>query len=99
MQVLVTVSHSSPYDFSDGSTLMAMILSNVNVTYISPQLYSSGTETANDYTAVGVPWSAYVGSPAMFVPSIVQSGLYPSAQTYFSAINITTAGYIQWQQA
>ena len=77
---------------------MAMILSNANVSIVSPQLYTTGTETANDYTAVGVPWSAYIGSPALFVPSIVQSGLYASAQSYFASINIATAGFIQWQQ-
>jgi len=106
LKVLVTVSHSAPYGLpnpsgspSDASKLMDAFFASSNIDYISPQLYTSGSEGSNDYTTSGgVPWSRYKNSKAKVVPSIVRSSLYASAQTYFSGQGITLAGYVQWAQ-
>ena len=99
LQVLVTISHSCPYGVGDGDVLMNSFFSNTNIDYISPQLYSTGYEAANDYTAVRVPWSAYKGSHAAFVPSIVKASYYADAVSYYQAQGITCGGYIQWSQS
>jgi len=99
LSVLVTISHSAPYGISDAASLMSNFLSSSNIDYISPQLYTSGTETSNDYTtAAGVNWSSYASSVARVVPSIVTANLYSSAQSYFSSQGVSLQGYIQWAQ-
>jgi hypothetical protein len=99
-QVLVTVSHSAPYAISDAATLMASFFTSSDIEILSPQLYSSGTETANDYTATaGVDWAAWVGAKPTIVPSLVSYTFYNDAQAYFAAFSITTEGNIQWLQA
>jgi len=98
-KVLVTVSHSAPYDISDAATLMDAFFTNTNINYLSPQLYTTGSETANDYTTSGsIIWSQYANAKAKIVPSIVTGSLYPSAQSYFKGVGVTTAGYVQWSQ-
>jgi len=97
--VLVTISHSAPYGFSDASTLMSDFLGSSHIDYISPQLYTTGTETSNDYsTAGGVGWNQYQSSRAKIVPGIVTSSLYASAQSFFSGQGVTLSGYVQWAQ-
>ena len=97
--VLVTVSHSEPYAVSDAATLMTSFFSNSNIDYLSPQLYTTGSETTNDYTAVGTLWSSYATAKAKIIPSVVLGSRdYPTAQTYFSQYGITLYGYVQWTQ-
>jgi len=97
--VLVTISHSAPYGINDASTLMSSFFSNTNINYLSPQLYTSGTEKQNDYsTCCGVSWSAYKSSKAKIVPSIVNESMYADAVSYFAGQGITLDGYVQWAQ-
>jgi hypothetical protein len=99
LKVLVTISNSAPYGISDAGSLMRSFLSNSNIDYISPQLYESGEETSNVYaTSGGVAWTEYANAKAIIIPSIVQSGLYSSAQNYFAGKGVTLGGYIQWKQ-
>jgi hypothetical protein len=99
LMVVVTVSHSAPYGVDDGATLMRSFFSNPDIDYISPQLYTTGEETSNDYeTSKGVSWSEYASAKAAIAPSIVIASLYEDAQQQFSTYGITTYGYIQWQQ-
>ena len=98
-QVLVTVSHSAPYGISDAPQLMNSFFDNENIDFISPQLYTSGSESANEYTiSEGVKWSEYSNCKASVIPSIVTSSLYPSAQEYYLTQGVTLEGYIQWSQ-
>ncbi|WP_282130567.1 LysM peptidoglycan-binding domain-containing protein [Pseudoalteromonas aliena] len=98
-QVFVTVSHSAPYGIADAKELMAVLLADENIDYISPQLYTTGSEDGNDYdTSQGVTWKDYANCKAAVVPSIVKSEYYTSAQTYFKQQGVTLSGYIQWQQ-
>ena len=101
--VLVTVSHSKPYGVGDGVDLMNSFFPNSNIDILSPQLYSGGTEPANDYTYVGVPWSSYATAKAAVVPSIVTASYYSDAQNYFatpsrSGTSFNIKGFIQWAQ-
>ncbi len=99
-QVLVTVSHSAPYGITDASTLMQSFFTDPNIDYLSPQLYTTGTETSNDYaTSGGVAWSEYATAQAATVPSIVEADMYADAQAYFETQGVSLSGFIQWSQA
>ena len=97
LSVLVTVSHSQPYGISDAVVLMTSFFSNSNIDYMSPQLYSTGNEASNDFTAIGTAWSFYASLKAKFIPSVVLNQRdFSTAVTYFSQFNITLVGSIQW---
>ncbi len=97
LKVMVTVSHSAPYGFLDSPDLMNAFFHDGNIDYLSPQLYTSGYETANDYTTTyGVQWTSYASAKAQVVPSIVRASMYSDAQQYFLSQGVTTDGYIQW---
>jgi hypothetical protein len=98
LMVFITISHSAPYGISDAAILMNSFFSNTNIDIISPQLYTSGTESANDFTALTVPWSAYASAKAAIVPSIVTGSYYQSAYDYFAGLKnpIFIQGYVQW---
>jgi hypothetical protein len=103
-KVLVTISHSAPYGFPDKIDLMNAFLQDANIDIISPQLYTSGNEAANDYVYDGVPWSSYATAKAKIVPSIVTASYYSDAAAYFSSVarsgtSFATSGFIQWQQS
>lgn len=97
LKVLVTVSHSEPYGIHDAKTLMKSFIASSNIDILSPQLYSSGSEKQNDYTAVGTPWSAFAASTALIAPSIVAASYYSSAVNYFATHGVKLAGFIQWK--
>lgn len=99
-RVLVTVSHSAPYGISDAASLMRSFFTDNNIDYLSPQLYTSGTETWNDYTTVaGVEWWEYGSAKAAVVPSVSYSYLYGDAEGYFQSQGVSTIGYVQWSQS
>jgi hypothetical protein len=98
--VIVTVSHSTPYGIPDTASLMSTILRSTNVDFVSPQLYTTGSETSNDYTAAnGVGWNMYANIHAKVIPSIVSGSMYSDAQKYFANYGVTLGGYIQWAQS
>lgn len=99
LDVFVTTSHSAPYGISDGADLMRSFFANSDIHFISPQLYTSGTETTNDFTpSQGVQFSEYTGTNATIIPSIVSANLYVDAQSQFASLGVTTQGFIQWSQ-
>lgn len=98
-QVLVTVSHSAPYGISDAATLMQSFFANPDIDILSPQLYTTGQETSNQYDiSDGVTWNEYASAKAVIAPSIVSANLYASAQQYFSDQGVALGGFVQWQQ-
>ena len=101
--VFVTTSHSAPYGITDKVDLMTSFFSNPNIDILSPQLYTFGTESANDYAWDGTPWSAYASAKAAIVPSIVSASMYADAQNFFaspsrSGTSFQIQGYVQWKQ-
>ena len=99
LSVLVTISHSQPYGIPDAASLMDSFFSDSNIDYISPQLYTSGKESSNDYTALGTMWKAYALAKAKIVPSVVLGSRdFPTAKTQFSQFGVQISGFIQWSQ-
>ena len=95
--VVVTVSHSTPYEVADGVALMRAFFPDVNIDMISPQLYTSGAETYNDFTENGVAFSEYKSAKAKIVPAIASAGLYEDAKKQFqSRYGISVGGYFSW---
>ncbi len=97
--VFVTVSHSAPYGISDAPALMESFFENEDIDYLSPQLYTTGKETENDYDISQVPWKSYASAKAAIVPSIVQASFYESAQQYFANVGVVLKGFVQWSQS
>lgn len=96
-KVLVTVSHSAPYGMADAKAVMSAFFQDGNIDFLSPQLYTSGSETANDWaTTAGVTWEQYAGARAAIIPSIVNANLYPNAQQVLAGHGVTTQGYVVW---
>ena len=99
LKVLVMTTHSAPTGISDANALMTDFIASSNIDYLSPQLYTSGYETINDYsTHAGILWTAYSSAKAAVVPSIVSANLYSDAVTTLGGYGVTCAGFIQWQQ-
>lgn len=96
--VLVTVSHSAPYGINDAPDLMQSFFLDQNIDFLSPQLYTEGNETQNDYSiSQGVQWSQYAQAKAVIIPSLVNCSMYADAQKYFANQNVNLQGYIQWK--
>ncbi|MBC3910940.1 LysM peptidoglycan-binding domain-containing protein [Undibacterium umbellatum] len=99
LKVLVTVSHSAPYGIEDAAALMRSFFASPVIDILSPQLYTTGEETSNQYaTSGGVSWSEYADAKAIVAPSIVNASLYADAQEYFLAQGVSLGGFLQWQQ-
>ncbi|WP_173974932.1 LysM domain-containing protein [Magnetospirillum sp. LM-5] len=97
LKVLVTVSHSGPYGIADAAQLMEGFFQDGNIDFLSPQLYTSGSETANDWaTTAGVTWQSYGTAKAAVIPSIVTASLYADAKTVLAQAGVTTQGYVVW---
>ncbi|WP_413203571.1 LysM peptidoglycan-binding domain-containing protein [Rhodospirillum sp. A1_3_36] len=95
--VLVTISHSAPYGIHDAPTLMESFFADPNIDFLSPQLYTRGNETANDWaTTDGVTWNSYAKAKAKIIPSIVHASLYTEAQSTLATHGVSTAGYVVW---
>eukprot|EP00040_Diaphanoeca_grandis_P019623 m.103749 g.103749 ORF g.103749 m.103749 type:complete len:260 (-) comp27515_c0_seq2:253-1032(-) len=107
LMVIITVSHSAPYECDTPADAVAFVkawTADANVDIISPQLYSSGTETkpefaeTNSCKAAGCTWSLYERSRAKFVPSIVSPDQYKATLAFFEG-SVAVDGFIQWAQA
>ena len=107
LSVVVTVSHSAPYETDtpqDSISFMEAWLADSNINAISPQLYSGGEEKSPEFAETatcknaGCTWSLYNNSVPKFVPSIVDAGQYAAVQNYFKKKNIKCDGFFQWKQ-
>lgn len=100
LKVLVTVSHSSPYGFPDANHVMDTIISSTNVDFLSPQLYTTGMETSNDYTiSNNYGWDNYRRSSAKILLSIPRANMFSDGQQFFASQKVDAVGYIQWRNA
>jgi len=107
LAVIVTTSHSAPYQTSTPDVAVALVKSWVrdkNVDAVSPQLYSSGQEGAPDFAETsqcasqGCTWDLYKSATAAFWPSLVQTSHLSATQSFFQGKGIPVGGYIQWAQ-
>jgi len=109
MKVAITVSHTAPYDTDSpqiATQLVQSFVANTNVDIISPQLYTSGTESQPDFAvtgscaSAGCDWDMYLSMHAgmRFVPSLANASQYDATKAYFEPKGIPCTGYIQWQQ-
>ena len=96
LKVLVTISHSAPYGIADQVELMEQFITDDNINFLSPQLYTHGDEKENDYADPLFPWTSYRECKADILVSIVTADLYQNAQSYFEKLDIELKGYIQW---
>jgi chitinase len=103
LKVLVTTSHQAPYNMPDGAAVMNAVFSSTNVDYVSPQLYNSGSETANDWslssagTNSQINWSTWRNSKAKVLPAIASGGLCNDAKsTFANTYGISTVGCATW---
>lgn len=71
--LVVTLSHFKPYDMSNGAELVADWLQNPLIDYLSPQLYTRGSESQNDWEGYN---PLFKSSLARMAPSIVQASYY-----------------------
>ncbi len=88
LTTVVTTSHSAPYDTDTPADAVALVkawVADLNLDIISPQLYSSGMESAPEFeltsscASSGCTWNLYQGSKARFVPSIVNASHYAAS--------------------
>ncbi|MCP4744836.1 MAG: hypothetical protein GY874_01655 [Desulfobacteraceae bacterium] len=99
LNVLVTISHAAPYDCPDAKELMKAFFDDDCINYLSPQLYTNGKETKNDYSEnKGVKWADYTKAKAQIIPSIVRASMFTDARDYFNKLDINLNGFVQWAQ-
>jgi len=105
--VAITTSHSAPYQCDTPEDAVAFVKSwaaDANLDIISPQLYSSGRESAPEFAETnsckdaGCTWDLYKGSKAAIVPSLVEAGHYAATKAFFANMSISLKGYYQWAQ-
>lgn len=108
LTVGVTTSHSAPYQCDSPEDAIALVKAWVvdsNIDILSPQLYSSGQESAPEFAETascvtqGCTWDLYKGAKAVMAPTIVDVSQYAAVETYFQTnYGIATAGFFQWAQ-
>jgi len=92
--LIVTLSHFSPYGTPNGNELVADWLSNPNIDYLSPQLYTTGTEPQNDWEGFDQAW---VTASTPIAPSIVQESYYDQLGSNSVTAYLPNAkGYLVW---
>jgi hypothetical protein len=104
----VTTSHSAPYHCDsphDAVHFVKAWCADPNVDIISPQLYSSGSESKPELASTsscksaGCTWELFKHCKAEIAPSIVRPSHYSAAKHFFATkVNRTTKGYFMWAQ-
>jgi hypothetical protein len=106
LKVIVTFSHSAPYETDAPADAVAMVkawVDDENIDALSPQLYTSGTEAtpvfdeSTSCRAAGCKWDLFKGAKAKFVPSIVSEEQYAAVKAFFGG-SVPVDGFIQWRQ-
>ena len=108
LSVIVTMTHSAPYDCDTPETSIALVVAWVqdkNIDILAPQLYSSGSETKPEFAetssclSAGCTWKLYKKCKPAFAPVIVTANQYGATKEYFEKHHkIKTGGFIQWAQ-
>ena len=112
--VIVTTSHSAPYEALDENGVPDPLISTAlvmewcmdeNIDMLSPQLYSNGFENVPEFAETnfckgeGCVWDLYKNCKARFVPSINDESHLAASQAFFkNNYEIQVEGFIQWKQ-
>lgn len=95
LKVLVTVSHSAPYNVPDAPALMDSLLVSKYVDYISPQLYGDGSK--QELTASwNYAWSNWKRVKVPVLVSIVNEKCFNDALRFCRQLGFTPVGWIKW---
>jgi len=108
LKVGLTTSHSAPYETDSPSDATALVQSwcanDGDLDLISPQLYTSGYETAPDFavtsscSSAGCGWELYQDCKPKFVPSIVEDSHYAEVEAWASStVGVQAGGFFQWK--
>lgn len=105
LNVMVTTSHSAPYETDSDEARVAIVdawVKSPNIDYLSPQLYSSGGEEQPEYLAEdahrNVDYSHWQNAKARFVPSIVDPSQIDQVKSFYLGKGIQVDGFVQWKQ-
>lgn len=110
LYVAVTTSHSAPYQTDTPADAVALVkawAADKNIDILSPQLYSSGQESAPEFAETnsckdaGCTWELYKTTQAKFAPSIVAASQFDAVKQFFqnnSTLSISVDGFFQWAQ-
>lgn len=106
VDVFITTSHSAPYESVSDEARYAIVdawAKSDNIGYISPQLYTQGSESTPDFTAATgtsgpVEWERYKNMKAKFVPSIVSELGVEDCKKYFGDLGVHVDGFVLWGQ-
>ena len=106
LDVMITTSHSAPYEADSDEIRRAFVKSwanSDNIGYLSPQLYTSGGEGVPQLEPLqgelgDIEWDLYKGMKAKFVPSIVGKGQVKAVKDFFEPLGIKVDGYVTWGQ-
>lgn len=96
LETMVTISHSAPYGCDDKVDLMRAVFADSNCDYLSPQLYTSGSESEPDFVYDGVSWEEYASYKGRIIPSIVDDSHYAATKSFFAAKGAPVSGFVQW---
>jgi hypothetical protein len=103
VNVFVTTSHSAPKEAESNEARIAMVdawVKSNNIGYISPQLYTIGSEAMPDFdeavqAGYKVGWERYKGCKAKFVPSIVTTAGLDEMKNFFAGKGLHVDGFVQ----
>eukprot|EP00948_MAST-09A_sp_MAST-9A-sp1_P003000 g3000.t1 len=109
LRTAVTTSHSAPYQCDSSDDAIALVkawVADKNLDIISPQLYSSGSESSPEFATTasctpGCGWNLYETFQGIFAPSIVDPSQYSATVEYFQSHpnnGINVGGYFMWKQ-
>ena len=110
LEVMITTSHSAPYSAKTDEIRIAFVeswIKSPDVTYISPQLYTSGYEANADFGQTpcspqdGIfdskcSWERLAPMKALWAPSLKDVTHYQPTKEYFAKAGIKTHGFVQW---
>lgn len=107
LEVMITTSHSAPYSADTDEIRIAFVeswIKSPDVTYISPQLYTTGSEGSPEMepssgTSGPVNYEKYYQNMPVwkkFVPSVNSISHVDEMKATFNKKNVRVDGFVQW---
>lgn len=98
LSVILTVSGSAPYAFSDDAkkSFMDSMLQSKNIDYLSPQLYGYDPPMFDLNPAEGYLWENWKGTEIPILPVLLDNTDYEAAENLFSSLGMPTEGWLNY---